>query len=841
MRDLLARAGCFVCVLIFTLPCSAAAKERRFLVTPVQHGRRVPAQVLATPGARALADYDAMQAIAVPEAARDRVAQMLRDAGFEVEDLADLIRTPRVLIRTDVDQAPAAPFAAGLFVVQFSAPATPAWQAFLRMSGVVVVESLPERSVVISATTAEAATLAKLPWVQYVAPYLSEYKFHPVAPDGQTEFIVTVADTPLSAAALRTIREGVGGFVTETRYGAQVTARISTTMTLASSLLDNPFVLGVEAYLPPELSDERQAMALNGKASPAAAGRYLAFLAARGITPDLLTASGIVVDIADTGVDHGCNYTNASPDLKGRFVFHQGTVLAANATFKDDNGHGTVVAGIVGGNPLAGKNIEGGPETGTGYQHSDSYGAFYPGLGVAPGVRLTSTKIIRELFPAVGTVADWTRRAVTRPCSTTIATPCPASGPFSCPATVQNHSNNEYDATGSKAGVYSTNAREFDISVRKADRNAATTTSLAITVSAGNYAQRPGDNTTMVLPAATAKNVISVGAVESVRQGIPQDCLNETVSGGNQALRHSAQGYNVLAYLSRRGTTDRRFKPDLLAAGTLVVGPHASGIFQYFCDKIGPDGGGQFWYHGASGTSFTAPVAAGAVALLRYHYTTQYGFTPSPAMYKAMLVAGARSITGATDRLGTALGTTPTVVAWPNEQQGFGVINMSDLLDTAAVKSWHDQQTVLLQGQKFERNVVVADPTKPVRVVLVYTDAPGAVQDPTNPQYYAAAVNGLTLTGYPGNIRMYGNYTDASGYSISDTVGCGRPACPSGGDSVNNVEVLNIHPSRFTDPANRTFLVRVMASPINGIGVPGVSGGANNQDFALFVLNGWLQ
>jgi hypothetical protein len=834
------RIACAVLLVSFGMSVHAS-KERKLLVMPPQEHRRIPSSFLTEPGTRVLADYEAMQAIAVPDAAGDRVARQLVKAGFEVVDLEDVIRTPRMMVRTDEGNPLAAPFETGLFLVQYSAPPMPAWQAHLRQVGVDVVESLQERAIIISSSAAAAAGLATIPWIQYVAPYLPEYKFQPQGGD-QVEFTVHMADTPLSALAVRRVSDRVGGFVAVSSYGLQLSARVSTSMSVARDLINEPFVLGVESVVPSTPSDERQALGLTGKTTATAAGRYLDFLAARGITPDLLTASGIVIDIADTGVDHGCNYPVASPDLKGRFVFHQGTVVAANGTFADDHGHGTVVAGIAGGNPLlSAKNLQGGSDPGTAYQYSDAYGVFYPGLGVAPGVQLSSTKIIKSTGSAQGTVAEWTRRAVSRPCSTAVTTPCPTSGPSACAATVQNHSHNEYDSTGSNAGVYTTNAREFDISVRNAERTGITGSQLAVTMAVGNYGQRSSDSTTMVLAAATAKNVISLGAVESSRPGIPVRCSTELGSGDNPMLRHSAQGYNVLAYASRRGTRDRRFKPDLLAPATLSVGPHAYGMQNYFCDQIGPDGGGQFMYHGASGTSFAAPAAAGAVALLRYHYSTKYGSTPSPAMYKAMLVAGAKSITGATDRLGAALNTTPTVKAWPNEQQGFGVINLSDLLDTAVVKSWHDQQTILTQGQKYEKSIVVADPSKPVRVVLAYTDAPGAIQDPANPAYYAAAVNGLTLTGYPSGLRYYGNFTDTNGYSAADTAGCGRPTCPSFSDSVNNVEVLNFNPTIFADPTKRTFVIRVMASPINGVGVPGASGGANNQDFALFVLNGRIQ
>lgn len=491
------------------------------------------------------------------------------------------------------------------------------------------------------------------------------------------------------------------------------------------------------------------------------------------------------------------------------------------------------MASIVGGHPGSGVDTAGATTTGYGLRDSDSYGQFYYGLGVAPGVRLGSTKIIT--LANSGTVAQWTTRAVTQRCNTpSLVCPAPGTGP-ECPATVQTHSHNEYDATGTYAGYYSTNAQEFDISVRNADR--ATMKPLAITISAGNYGQKETDTSKMVLAPATAKNAIAVGAAESARTTVPAACATDVAQGTRPDLRNLAQGYDVLAYCSRRGTADSRIKPDLVAPATLAMGARTTASPNTYCWQEGTFASDWYpQYHGVSGTSFAAPVAAGSIALLKYHYTSTYGLSPSPAMYKAMLVAGARSISGSLDRLETELtGTTQTVPKWPNAQQGFGLINMTELLDTTITKSFHDQGTVLLQGQMYDKAITVADPTKPMKIVVAWTDAPAMVGSTI------AEVNGLNLTAYwPDYYQLYGNYTDTAGWSRTSP-GCGRPVCSSPADLRNNVEVLNINPSRFTDPVNRTFRVRVMASPLNGIGVPGASGGANNQDFALFVINGTIQ
>jgi hypothetical protein len=470
------------------------------------------------------------------------------------------------------------------------------------------------------------------------------------------------------------------------------------------------------------------------------------------------------------------------------------------------------------------------PTTGYGYKDSDN---FYYGMGVAPGIRIGSTKIIASQAGLSGTVAQWTTSAITAKCNTPSAV-CTYTT-VDCAATAQNFSNNEYDTSGTNAGYYSTRARDMDVSVRDADHGGGLTKQLAITVAAGNYGQN-AESTTAVMAPATAKNVLSLGAAESMRASTSA-CDTVVGTGNNPALRNRAEAYNVLAYCSRRGTNDARIKPDLIAPATLVFGARTVAVPSGYCLQGGNTSADYYpHYHGASGTSFAAPVAAGAIALLRYHYSTTYGVTPSPALYKAMLVAGARSITGSLDRLETYLQqTTKTVTSWPNAQQGFGLITLNDLLATSVSKDWRDQDTVLVQGTVYDRTVTVTDISKPVKIVMAYTDAPAAVGAAIT------QVNGLNVTAFwVDGTRYYGNFTGTDGYSRVDS-GCGRPVCSSPADTRNNVEVIHINPTRFAGNTNLSFTVRIVASPLNGAGVPGQSGGANNQDFALFVLNGDIQ
>jgi subtilisin family serine protease len=116
---------------------------------------------------------------------------------------------------------------------------------------------------------------------------------------------------------------------------------------------------------------------------------------------------------------------------------------------------------------------------------------------------------------------------------------------------------------------------------------------------------------------------------------------------------------------------DGRIKPDLVAPGFNVS---ASSDFSISTDNCGTAAG--------AGTSFAAPTAAGAAALVREYFVRgDYpsgapdpvsSFTPSAALVKAALIASADSLPGR--RLGVP------VAAAPSSQQGFGRIDLARVL-----------------------------------------------------------------------------------------------------------------------------------------------------------------
>jgi subtilisin family serine protease len=91
----------------------------------------------------------------------------------------------------------------------------------------------------------------------------------------------------------------------------------------------------------------------------------------------------------------------------------------------------------------------------------------------------------------------------------------------------------------------------------------------------------------------------------------------------------SADPYRLASFSARGPNVDRSIKPDLLAAGTDIY--TATQRFDESGEMFAPDG-----YISADGTSFSAPLVAGAVALLK---AARPGLTPE--QYRSLLVNGA--------------------------------------------------------------------------------------------------------------------------------------------------------------------------------------------------------
>ncbi len=316
---------------------------------------------------------------------------------------------------------------------------------------------------------------------------------------------------------------------------------------------------------------------------------------------------------------------------------------------------------------------------------------------------------------------------------------------------------------------------------------------MTVVFSSGN--KGPGGN---LSSPGTAKNVLTVGASESLRPGID----------GCQIGTNGADDINSLIFFSSGGpTADGRVKPDIVAPGTHIEGARSQSpayTGKSVCALNYP--AGQTLYTWSSGTSHSAPAVAGGAALVRQFFQQSVGHAPSSAMVKAYLTNSTTYLTGfmAGDTL-------------PGNNQGWGLMNVGRVLDGVS-RILIDQDQVLSDtGQVITVKGKIADASKPFRVTLAWTDAPGnPAADPS--------VNDLDLQVDVGGKTYLGNV-----FAGSASVSGGSP------DRHNNLESVWL-------PAGVTgdFTVRVVAANIAGDGVPGNTD-TTDQDFALVVYNAGSQ
>ncbi len=309
---------------------------------------------------------------------------------------------------------------------------------------------------------------------------------------------------------------------------------------------------------------------------------------------------------------------------------------------------------------------------------------------------------------------------------------------------------NQYTSEAQEVDQYMWNNRDF-----------------LLVFAAGN--EGPANNT--VTSPSVAKNCISVGALE-----------HNNIS-------------NIANYSSRGWAFDNRIKPDVVGIGGKGAGndyvhsawndkpnypPHSS------CDQLG-----------MAGTSMATPSVAGSLALIRQYFlegwypsgtkNPQDGFTPSATLLKAMAISS-------TNFLATNV---------YDQDFGWGRINVRNTLYFQGdVKDLRiAENTISATGDSLTGTLQVLSNSVPLKIVLVWLDAPAAVN--ANP----ALVNNLDLKVIdPANNIYRGNVFSG-----------GQSATGGNFDNINTVELVY-----RTSPANGTYTIRIIGRNIPAPGPSGV-------------------
>jgi subtilisin family serine protease len=339
---------------------------------------------------------------------------------------------------------------------------------------------------------------------------------------------------------------------------------------------------------------------------------------------------------------------------------------------------------------------------------------------------------------------------------------------------------------GGGVGVgYNANAALMDALVRDGDQATAGAQPISLVFSAGNSG--PGTaGTSRITSPKEAKNIIAVAASNGQRAGSPD---------------------RIASFSSRGPALDGRVVPTVTAPGASVSSsrPWAGQSCGTPVLAASPP------IHAlCSGTSMASPHVAGAVALVtEWWREANGGATPSPALVKALLVNTAVDLDF------------PDI---PNRDEGWGRVDVGAALAPEARRVYVDQSVLLDElGEASVLSVRPADPSRPVRATLVWTDAPGL------PESRTALVNDLDLrVTTPAGATFLGN-AFVDGRSVAT-------GAPGGGqaDRINNVENVFLPAA-----GDGTYTVSVTAAALPGDGVPG-NGARLDQDFALVLDNAVL-
>ncbi len=482
-------------------------------------------------------------------------------------------------------------------VVQFAAPPLPAWRAALETSGVQVLGYLPDYAYLVRLPDGGRAALDGLPGVRWAGALLPAYRLDPALWAASGSLTLTVQLFPGEDPAAVAALDGVQVLETA-RMAWQTTLRLQADATLLPALAALPGVRWIEAAPAPVLLNDVAA----GLSGVTAARETLG-----------LTGAGQVVAVADTGLDLGATgpLTDFSPVVAAYCLGRPAPCL-----WDDPQGHGTHVAGSVAGSGAL------------------SGGQF---RGMAPGAGLVVQSLYSPTQPGgLFVPADLNL----------LLTP-----PYSDGARIHS------DSWGSSGNRYNTWAQTVDQFVWDHP-------DMLVVVAAGNGGiDRGGDG--LVDPGslyspATAKNVLTVGASESLRleQGYTGS-YGDSPGGANFPVAPvhsdliSDDPAGLAAFSSRGPAADGRIRPDLVVPGTNIVSArshHPSAAYPQFYDDD---------YAFTSGSSQAAPIASGAAALLRQWYVEHGVASPSAALLRATLVNGAVDLTPG--QYGPAVGGTVVV------------------------------------------------------------------------------------------------------------------------------------------------------------------------------------
>lgn len=345
--------------------------------------------------------------------------------------------------------------------------------------------------------------------------------------------------------------------------------------------------------------------------------------------------------------------------------------------------------------------------------------------------------------------------------------------------------NNSWGPTGTPQG-YDIPTQQIDMVIRDANPDMPGNQQLqnVWSIMNGN-----GDGSGACAPSSLgspdeAKNLFAVGSTSLQTNGSSQ--LTEI--------------FNVSSNSAHGNACDGRRVPNIVAPG---------------CYTDSASSGSNTAFALLCGTSMASPVVTGASALFVQKYRSEHaGETPSPALIKAVFTAVAKDLEGFRDADNRLLGHRP------DRFQGYGRLDLDAAVHSPdAIFSLDQSEVFTATGASWTQTFTAADPAKPVRIMLAWTDAKGHGLGGTT----AAWVNDLDLSVNNNRASYLGNVIGSDGWSAS-----GGTA-----DAKNNLEGVFLSPAQLDGP----FSINVLAANIAADALHPYTPAEPSQDFALICYN----
>lgn len=336
-------------------------------------------------------------------------------------------------------------------------------------------------------------------------------------------------------------------------------------------------------------------------------------------------------------------------------------------------------------------------------------------------------------------------------------------------------SSNSWGPSGSPLG-YDADTLQVDVGVRDADPQTPGNQALIYVLSIMNGY---GGTSSQGTP-DEAKNIFTIGSTKMQNGDLSQ------IPDINDLSSNSAHGPAL----------DGRTVPHMVAPGCSVDSTIPVDDHGVMC-----------------GTSMASPHVSGGVALFIEARRAAGAGDPSPALVKAAFLAVAHDLASFRDADGAILGHRF------DAKQGWGRMDLEAVLVPEVPVLYRDVPVVFDDtGEFWGLTTAAIDPTRSLRVMLVWTDAPGHGLGGTTPAWN----NDLDLEVEVGGQMFSGNEFDpATGWSTTG----------GASDLKNNAEGIFLPPG-----VSEEIVVRVVAANISSDGVPGV-GDTTDQDFALICYN----